>query len=187
MRVASLLAAWAADTSQDLHDDAALRRVYCIGPSGTSLAKVAEPMHALYRPCIEAAPFAVLSTLGVQGLDSSPRGDTPGSVKVVVARTWRVGRAARQRQRAHQRPARPVRSPGGGRQGARQRARHPRAQRVLPMRAGHQTEGLWNPAQHIAAGTLPSPGAILEYLSAQRLDGAAHDAALQARQASTLC
>ena len=47
--------------------------------------------------------------------------------------------------------------------------------------------GLWNPAQHIAAGTLPSPGAILEYLSAQRLDGAAHDAALQARQASTLC
>ena len=50
------LAAWAADTSCDLHDEAALRRIYSTGPSDTSLAKVADHVHALYRPYIEAAP-----------------------------------------------------------------------------------------------------------------------------------
>jgi hypothetical protein len=46
--------------------------------------------------------------------------------------------------------------------------------------------GLWDPARHVAQGTLPSPGAILQCLSSQRLDGAAYDAALQQRQAQTL-
>ena len=35
-------------------------------------------MHPLYRPYIEASPFAVLATVGEQGLDTSPRGDGPG-------------------------------------------------------------------------------------------------------------
>lgn len=46
--------------------------------------------------------------------------------------------------------------------------------------------GLWDPARHLAAGTLPSPGAILECLGQDTIDGPAYDAALQARQAATL-
>src|SRR3954449_438696 len=45
------------------------------------------PYHSLYRPYIEAAPFAVLATLGEQGLDTSPRGDAPGFVRVADERT----------------------------------------------------------------------------------------------------
>ena len=56
--------ALAADTSHDLRDDAALRGVYSTGPGETSLAKVADHVHALYRPYIEASPFAVLATVG---------------------------------------------------------------------------------------------------------------------------
>jgi hypothetical protein len=44
---------------------------------------------------------------------------------------------------------------------------------------------LWNPARHVKPGTLPTPGAILQALSAG-FDGAAYDAELPARQAKTL-
>lgn len=81
------LAALAADTTRDLCDEAALRRVYSTGPGDTSLAKVADHVHPLYRPYIEASPFAVLATIGEHGLDTSPRGDAPGFVRVVNAHT----------------------------------------------------------------------------------------------------
>jgi PPOX class probable FMN-dependent enzyme len=81
------LLALAADTGHDLRDDDALRTVYSTGPGETSLAKVADHVHPLYRPYIEASPFAVLATLGPQGLDTSPRGDAPGFVKVVDKHT----------------------------------------------------------------------------------------------------
>ena len=45
---------------------------------------------------------------------------------------------------------------------------------------------LWEPAARIDRSALPSPGAILECLSREGIDGRAYDAALQARQASTL-
>ena len=54
------LLALAHDTTHDLLDEAALRRVYSAGPGETSLAKVADHVHPLYRPYIEASPFAVL-------------------------------------------------------------------------------------------------------------------------------
>ncbi|MBL8308644.1 MAG: pyridoxamine 5'-phosphate oxidase family protein [Rubrivivax sp.] len=81
------LAALVADRSADLLDDAALRRAYPTGPGETSLAKVADHLHPLYRPYIEASPFAVLATLGPEGLDTSPRGDGPGFVHILDAHT----------------------------------------------------------------------------------------------------
>jgi PPOX class probable FMN-dependent enzyme len=48
---------------------------------------VADHVHPLYRPYIEASPFAVLATLGPHGLDTSPRGDAPGFVKVADKHT----------------------------------------------------------------------------------------------------
>ena len=77
----------AGDTAHDLTDVAALRRVYRTGPGATSLVKVADHVHPLYRPYIEAAPFAVLATVGEQGLDTSPRGDAPGFVVVADEKT----------------------------------------------------------------------------------------------------
>ena len=81
------LRALIADVSADLRDEAALRRVYSTGPGETSLAKVADHVHPLYRPYIVAAPFAVLATLGPDGLDTSPRGDAPGFVHVADEHT----------------------------------------------------------------------------------------------------
>lgn len=39
-------------------------------------------IHPLYRAWIEASPFAVLATIGPDGLDASPRGDPSGFVVV---------------------------------------------------------------------------------------------------------
>lgn len=39
-----------------------------------------------YRAFIEAAPFAVLATIGPDGTDCSPRGDAPGFVRVTSSR-----------------------------------------------------------------------------------------------------
>jgi uncharacterized protein len=75
------------DTSQDLTSEAALRRIYSTGPGATSLAKVADHIHPLYRPYIEASPFAVLATVGEAGLDTSPRGDAPGFITVADEQT----------------------------------------------------------------------------------------------------
>jgi uncharacterized protein len=84
---AAALLTLAADTAHDLRDGAALRRVYATGPGETSLAKVADHVHPLYRPYIEASPFAVLATVGEHGLDTSPRGDAPGFVTVLDEHT----------------------------------------------------------------------------------------------------
>ena len=81
------LAALAADTSHDLDSEAALRRLYSTGPGDTSLAKVCDHVHPLYRPYIEASPFAVLATRGPHGLDTSPRGDGPGFVAIADDKT----------------------------------------------------------------------------------------------------
>ena len=38
-------------------------------PPSVIIFKVVDHLHPLYRPYIEASPFAVLATLGPQGLD----------------------------------------------------------------------------------------------------------------------
>jgi PPOX class probable FMN-dependent enzyme len=207
----------AADTSCDLHDEAALRRIYSTGPGETSLQKVADHVHPLYRPYIENAPFAVLATNGAQGLDTSPRGDAPGFVQVADERTLLLpDRRGNQRIdslrniAADPRVALLFLIPGCGEalrvNGTARISAAPAlcaalavdgkpAHTVLVIRVASvffqcaraiKRSGLWNPAQHVAAGTLPSPGAILECLSNTGIDGAAYDAALQERQAATL-
>ena len=56
-------------------------------PVEASLAKEVEWVTPDYGALIAASPFAVLATSGPEGLDCSPRGDQPGFVRVVDART----------------------------------------------------------------------------------------------------
>ena len=51
---------------------ATAKEIGCIGP---------------YRPLIEASPFVALATCGPEGLDCSPRGDSPGFVRIHDERT----------------------------------------------------------------------------------------------------
>lgn len=48
-------------------------------PGGPSLVKVSPVITAQYRALIEASPFCGLATVGPEGLDCSPRGDSPRS------------------------------------------------------------------------------------------------------------
>lgn len=52
-----------------------------------SVIKEVDHIHPVYRPFIEAAPFAVLATAGPNGLDATPRGDPAGFVHIEDART----------------------------------------------------------------------------------------------------
>ena len=56
-------------------------------PSDASLSKEVAYIHPAYRAMIEAAPFAVLATIGPGGLDASPRGDPPGFVQLLDDKT----------------------------------------------------------------------------------------------------
>lgn len=52
-----------------------------------SLTKEVDHIHPVYRPFIEAAPFAILASSGSGGLDASPRGDAAGFVHVEDSKT----------------------------------------------------------------------------------------------------
>ena len=56
-------------------------------PGETSLVKEVDRITPDYRKMIEASPFALLATSGPEGLDCSPRGDTPGFVRVQDEKT----------------------------------------------------------------------------------------------------
>ena len=207
----------ALDTGHDLRDEADLRRVYSTWPGATSVSKVADHVHPLYRPYIEASPFAVLATIGPQGLDTSPRGDAPGFVRVLDEHTLLLpDRRGNQRIDSLRNIALDPRVallfliPGAGEalrvNGTARISASPAlcvalavdgkpAASVLVIRVASvffqcaravKRSGLWDPASHVAAGTLPTPGAILQTLSACAIDGVAYDAELQTRQAATL-
>ena len=55
-------------------------------PLERSLIKEIDYISDHYRAFIEKAPFVVVSTSGPEGLDSSPRGDPPGFVRVASPR-----------------------------------------------------------------------------------------------------
>lgn len=64
-----------------IDDLASLRSLF--GPVGeASVRKEVSRLHPVYQRWIEASPFAVLATVGPDGLDASPRGDPPGLVTV---------------------------------------------------------------------------------------------------------
>jgi PPOX class probable FMN-dependent enzyme len=210
-------AALAAHTAHDLRDEAALRSVYTQLPGDTSLAKVTDHVHPLYRPFIEASPFAILATRGPQGLDTSPRGDAPGFVTVADAHTLLLpdrrgngridslrnivhdphvallflvpgcGEALRVNGRARISAA-PALCAAFGVQG-----RLPQSVLVIEVasvyfqcaRAIHRS-ALWDATRHADRRQLPTIGTILQCLSDDRIDGAAYDAALPARQQATL-
>ena len=213
----SELLALAADGAHDLCDEAALRRLYDAGPGPASLAKVADRVHPLYRPYIEAAPFAVLATVGEGGLEASPRGDAPGFVVVADEKTLLLpDRRGNQRIDSLRNIVRDPRVallfliPGCGEtlrvNGTARisaapalcaafavQGRTPSSVLVVRVasvffqcaRAVHRSR-LWDAAGHVAAGTLPSVGTILQALSAGAIDGERYDAELPQRQAGTL-
>jgi PPOX class probable FMN-dependent enzyme len=59
-------------------------------PLARSLTKELDHLSDHYAEFIRVAPFAVLGTSGSKGLDTSPRGDAPGFVRVVDARTLMI-------------------------------------------------------------------------------------------------
>jgi PPOX class probable FMN-dependent enzyme len=56
-------------------------------PGETSLVKELDHIIPEYAAYIEASPFVALATSGPEGLDCSPRGDTPGFVRIHDHRT----------------------------------------------------------------------------------------------------
>ena len=77
------------DNNSDPHritDVAALERIYG-APSGAAVAKELDYLHPHYQLLIAKSPFVVLATGGPGGLDTSPRGDSPGFVIVENEKT----------------------------------------------------------------------------------------------------
>ncbi|CAG2148581.1 pyridoxamine 5'-phosphate oxidase family protein [Cupriavidus numazuensis] len=56
-------------------------------PAAPSLAKEVDYLHPHYRAFVEAAPLCLLSTVGKDAAECSPRGDAPGFVQVLDERT----------------------------------------------------------------------------------------------------
>lgn len=56
-------------------------------PVPTSITKEIDHLTDLHRAYIEASPFLVVATSGPGGVDTSPRGDPPGFVRVLDERT----------------------------------------------------------------------------------------------------
>ena len=195
---------------------AALDALYA-GVDERSIVKVTDHVHPLYRAWIEASPFAVLSTVGPEGVDASPRGDGPGFVVVEDPHTLllpdRRGNNRVDTLRNIVRdpqvallflvpglgetlrvngtgtvlvePALLDRFAVGG--------KPPRS--VLSIRVQEVyfqcsravvRADLWNPAHHAARGALPTAGAILAALSAERHGGEEYDRALPERVKATL-
>ncbi|QHE87772.1 pyridoxamine 5'-phosphate oxidase family protein [Hydrogenophaga sp. BPS33] len=76
----------AADTHHTITDLASLQSLFGAVVEA-SVRKEVDHLHPVYQRWIEASPFAVLATVGPEGLDASPRGDPPGLVTIQDERT----------------------------------------------------------------------------------------------------
>ena len=197
-------------------DPAALDALYA-GVDERSIVKVADHVHPMYRPWIEASPFAVLSTVGPEGVDASPRGDGPGFVTVQDPHTLLLpDRRGNNRVDTLRNIVRDPRVallflvPGLGETlrvngtGAvlvepalldrfAVNGRPPRSVLSITVREVYfqcsravVRADLWNPAHHVARGALPTAGAILAALSAEKHGGEEYDRALPERVKATL-
>jgi len=197
-------------------DLAALDALYA-GVDERSIVKVTDHIHPMYQAWIEASPFAVLSTVGPEGVDASPRGDGPGFVTVEDPHTLLLpDRRGNNRADSLRNIVRDPRVallfliPG---QGETLRvngigailadpdllARFP-VNGKLPRTILSVTvqevyfqcsravvrADLWNPARYVSRGQVPTPGAILAALSAERLGGPDYDRGLPDRLRDTL-
>ena len=69
-----------------IEDETALRALYGT-PGASSTVKVAPRITPAYRAWIEASRFCILSTVGPEGTDGSPRGDDGPVVRILDDRT----------------------------------------------------------------------------------------------------
>ncbi len=76
----------ALDGAERITSEAQLDALYG-EPVPAAVTKEIDHVSPHYRAFIEKAPFVLLATSGPEGLDCSPRGDPPGFVKVVDAKT----------------------------------------------------------------------------------------------------
>ena len=202
--------------SDAVTDLATLDALYA-GVDERSIVKVTNHVHPLYRAWIEASPFAVLSTVGPEGVDASPRGDGPGFVVVEDPHTLLLpDRRGNNRADSLRNIVRDSRVallflvPGLGEtlrvngNGAvlvepalldrfTVNGKPPRSVLSIAVQEVYfqcsravVRADLWNPAHYVARGALPTAGAILAALSAERHGGDDYDRALPERVRATL-
>ena len=70
-----------------IESEAELEALYEMPPKRRAILKEIDHISDHYRAFIDAAPFAVLATVGPEGLDCSPRGDPAGFVQVQDPKT----------------------------------------------------------------------------------------------------
>lgn len=185
-------------------------------PGESSTAKVADHVTPAYARLIAASPFAVLATVGPEGLDCSPRGDQPGFVRIAGPHTLLLpDRRGNNRCDSLQNVVRDPRMallfmiPGAGttlRLNGRATletgaicaqfavdGRTPRSVMVIDVAEIYfqcaraiVRSALWDPARHIDPATLPSPGAILAEMSDDRVGGPEYDRLWPARAVASL-
>lgn len=182
-----------------------------------SIKKEVSFLHPHYRALVEASPFAVLATVGPDGLDASPRGDPPGFVQIEDETTLLVPerRGNNRVDSLHNilsdpRVALIFLIPGVGetlRVNGRasittapdmlarfeMQGQLPKCVLVVKIDTvffqcarAIQRSGLWNAPAADARAQVPSPGAILQALTASGIDGEKYDQELPARQRATL-
>jgi PPOX class probable FMN-dependent enzyme len=181
-----------------------------------SFQKEVDYLHPAYQALIKASPFAVLATSGPGGLDASPRGDPPGFVALQADKTLllpeRRGNNRIDSLRnllADPRVALLFLVPGAGEtlrvngraeitvapdllQRFAVEGKLPHCIIVIHVEAvffqcarAIQRSQLWQLAAQ-GRPDVPSPGAMLQALTAAAIDGDKYDRELPARQKSTL-
>jgi hypothetical protein len=181
-----------------------LRAIYG-EPHARSVAKEISYLNGQYQAFVKASPFVVLASSGEGGLDCSPKGDTPGFVRIIDERTLAVpDRPGNNRIDnllniiADPRVSLLFIVPGVGEtlrvngraeilndpellQSFAVNGKLPRTVLIVSVESVYfhcsralVRSKLWDPAQHIARGEMPSAGTMIAAIS-EEFDAAAYD------------